>query len=200
VLNIDKNYPTMRLAPLVIHHGLVHEALLKGKSEMARHLARPLLLAGDPSTQWYLGLMHHTGTGVEKDLAAARRWYELSAARGFRMGEDGLLILTASEKTIHIHPASFKMASSQQIYSNLEELKCFVRDTEVVFWEFQRGADLGDLEMQILLGNCHEAGAFIPAQWKIALEWYRRAGAQGSRSGLALYKKLSWSKLRDRGR
>jgi TPR repeat protein len=197
MLNSDKSYTTLRFAPLGIHYGLAHAAVLIGKSDLAHRLARPLVRLGDASAQWYLGLMHQIGSGVEKDLAAARRLYATSAAQGFCMGEDGLLMLTASERQTYVDPALLK---SQDIYSDIDKLKCSTRDTEVVFWEFQRGAELGDAEMQILLGQCYETGIFITAQWEIALEWYRRAGAQGNRSGLALYKKLSWSKLRDRGR
>lgn len=192
-------FQNMRLAPLGIHYGLVHAALLKGKTDLAHRLARPLLQLGDASTQWYLGLMHHTGTGVDKDLAAARRCYATSAAQGFSMGEDGLLMLTASERKAYVDPALLKAPSSQTIYSDLKQLKCFAQDTEVVLWEFQRGADLGNIQMQILLGNCYEKGICVPAQWEIALEWYRRAGAQGSQTGLESYKILSSAKLRDRG-
>jgi uncharacterized protein len=193
------DFQPMPLAPLGIHYGLIHEALLQGRSDLAHRLARPLLNLGDASSQWYLGLMHHTGTGVDKDLAAARRWYATSAAQGFRMAEDGLLMLTASERKAYVDPALLRAPSSQTIYSDLKQLRCFAQDTEVVLWAFQRGADLGNVEMQILLGKCYEKGICVPAQWEIALEWYRRAGAQGSQTGLDSYKTLSSAKLRDRG-
>jgi uncharacterized protein len=190
---------SIRLAPLGIHYGLVHEALLKGETDLAHRLAQLLLQLGDASAQWYLGLMHHTGTGVKKDLVAARRWYELSAAQGFRMAEDGLLILAASEKKTRVDPALLKAAAFQSAYSNLKTVQCLARDTEVMFWELQRAADLGNVEVQILLGQCYEVGVFVPARWQFALEWYRRAGAQGSRTALMLYKALSSSKLAAKG-
>ena len=177
----------------------MHEALLKGETDLAHRLAQLLLELGDASAQWYLGLMHHTGTGAQKDTAAARSSYELSAAQGFRMAEDGLLILAASEKKTRVDPALLKATAFQSAYSNLKTVQCLARDTEVLFWELQRAADLGNVEVQILLGQCYEIGVFVPARWQFALEWYRRAGAQGSRTALMLYKALSSSKLAAKG-
>src|ERR1700677_2449774 len=124
MLNADKSYTTLRLAPLGIHYGLVHAAVLIGKNGLARLLTYPLLELGDASMQWYLGLMHHTGTGAEKDLAAARRLYATSAAQGFRMGEDGLLMLTASEREAYVDTALLNVAASKNIYSNINKLQC----------------------------------------------------------------------------
>lgn len=198
--NDSRTLRMLRLEPLGLNYGLVHKALLNDKYDLARRLARPLLLAGDASMEWYVGLMHHTGTGVKKDRAAARRWYAKSVAQGFRTGEDGLLILTASEHGADVNAALLKMSASQAVYSDLTKLTCSARDIDTIFREFQRGADRGDPELQILLGQCYEAGVHVPPQWEIALEWYRRAGAQGSEAGLNLYKSLSWFKRGDQGK
>ena len=192
-------YQTVRFAPVGVHYGLAHAALLKGRHSLAQRLIQPLLRLGDASAQWYLGLMHHTGTGAMKDVSEARRWYTMSAAQGFRMGEDGLLILDATEKNASVDPHQLRLPSSLDIYRNPSHLRCSERDTEIVFCEFQREADLGNVEIQILLGNCYEFGIFVPAQWEFALEWYRRAGAQGSGIGVALHNTLSLSKLDDEG-
>jgi len=188
----------MRLAPLGFHYGLVHEALKIGEHRLALRLAAPLLRAGDASMQWYFGLMHHKGIGVRKDWAEARRLYEESAAQGFHWGKDALLILSASENGTDVD--SDVDPAILSAYSKIWSLTVPTEDTDTVVREVQRSAVLGDIEMQIALGICYEIGVHVWPEWKFALEWYRRAGAWGSRVGLDRYKDLSWSKRRHRGR
>src|ERR1700677_3822500 len=98
MLNIDKSYSSLRLAPLGIHYGLVHEARLKSDSESALRFATPLLNQGDASTQWYIGLMTQTGRGIKRDLAAARDWFRKSAAQGFCLAQDALVAIDSAER------------------------------------------------------------------------------------------------------
>jgi TPR repeat protein len=109
---------TMQLTHLGIHYGLVHEALLKGKRGWALRFARPLLNQGDASTQWYVGLMHHTGSGVKKDLAVARRWYEKSAARGFGMARDALEIIDSAERNEEVNAKALRCPSMHLVYQD----------------------------------------------------------------------------------
>jgi TPR repeat protein len=57
---------------------------------------RPLAQQGDPSAQFYLGLLHEKGHGVPQDYTKARKWYEKAAAQGYAMGQLQLGLLYAN--------------------------------------------------------------------------------------------------------
>ena len=54
---------------------------------------RPLAEQGDPSAQFYLGLLYEKGAGVPQDYTAARKWYEKAAAQGYVMAQTSLGVL-----------------------------------------------------------------------------------------------------------
>jgi len=189
----------MRLAHLGIHYGLVHEALLNGKKGWARRFAQPLLAQGDASTQWYMGLMYQTGAGVKQNFRTASRWYEKSAAQGFRMAEDGLQVLRAMATKKRLDENSMKSPWSGRIYRKIETLRCCPQERDAVFWEYQRGASLNNVEMQVLVGMCYERGIHVQRHLDTALEWYRRAAVLGSDRGFAMYKSLNFSMFGEEG-
>ncbi len=57
---------------------------------------RPLAEQGDPSAQFYLGLLHEKGDGVPQDYTKARKWYEKAAAQGYAMAQINLGMLYKS--------------------------------------------------------------------------------------------------------
>ena len=57
---------------------------------------RPLAEQGDPSAQFYLGLLYEKGAGVPQDYTAARKWYEKAAVRGYAMAQINLGVLYRS--------------------------------------------------------------------------------------------------------
>jgi TPR repeat protein len=54
----------------------------RGDYAHARTLLEPQAIAGDPAAQFHMGLMYARGEGVDKDLAAAARWFEQAAEQG----------------------------------------------------------------------------------------------------------------------
>lgn len=49
--------------------------------------------AGDPTAQFYLGLMYNNGQGVERDVGEATRWLQQSAANGYAPARNVLRLL-----------------------------------------------------------------------------------------------------------
>jgi uncharacterized protein len=54
---------------------------------------RPLAEQGNPSAQFYLGLLYDKGAGVPQDYTMARKWYELAAAQRYAMAQTNLGLL-----------------------------------------------------------------------------------------------------------
>lgn len=54
----------------------------RGDYATARTLLEPQAIAGDPAAQFHMGLMNARGEGLDKDLAAAARWFEQAAEQG----------------------------------------------------------------------------------------------------------------------
>ena len=59
---------SIRLAPLGIHYGMIHEALLKGATSLAHRLALPLLQLGDASAR-KLPRRRTANSSLDVDLA-----------------------------------------------------------------------------------------------------------------------------------
>jgi TPR repeat protein len=54
---------------------------------------RPLAERGNPSAQFYLGLLYDKGDGVSQDYTVARTWYEKAAVQGYAMAQFYLGVL-----------------------------------------------------------------------------------------------------------
>lgn len=63
-----------------INDGVV--AMLRGESEAAVKVLRPLAEEGHSEAQYYMGYMYETGTGVTKSSTLALKWYKLAGAQG----------------------------------------------------------------------------------------------------------------------
>lgn len=57
-------------------------ALLKGDTESALKVFRPLAQGGDAQAQYHLGYMYQAGIGVQQNDAEALTWYQKAASNG----------------------------------------------------------------------------------------------------------------------
>jgi TPR repeat protein len=57
-------------------------ALLKGDTDSALKVFRPLAQEGDAEAQYHLGYMYQTGTGVQQNDVEALTWYQKAASNG----------------------------------------------------------------------------------------------------------------------
>lgn len=57
-------------------------AFLKGDTETALQVFRPLAESGDKEAQYHLGYMYQTGIGVNQNNSEALHWYEMAAKQG----------------------------------------------------------------------------------------------------------------------
>jgi TPR repeat protein len=179
----------MELANRQMNYGLVERAALEAPA-LALRIARPLIEHGDASTHWYLGLMHHLGIGVQKDLQLARKWYGAAAAFGFPRAQDELLAMDAAGRLGRgaDRRASPRRGSYAANYD--ESWSCSTDDCERVFRWLYKGATRDDGDMQIVLGAAYERGVYVQSNRDCALYWYRRACELGLEEGYGLLEKL----------
>lgn len=64
------------------------EAYKKGDFSAAYSEFKALATSGDYKAQFYMGVMHQEGQGVEKDGVTALRWFRLSAEGALKNTED----------------------------------------------------------------------------------------------------------------
>jgi uncharacterized protein len=65
-------------------------AYVRGDSETAVRILRPLAEQGDARAQYHLGTLYYAGAGVPQDYAEALKWFRLSADQGNPDGQGAL--------------------------------------------------------------------------------------------------------------
>jgi TPR repeat protein len=183
----------MRLVHLGMKYGLVDLAARLGRTGWALRFARPLLEQQDAPTQWYVGLMYHTGFGVEKDLTIALQFYERSAAQDFSPACAGLLDLDREERAAGSGDGSDACGavSFYRARFHPDRVLGMAQDCEMAFREILKDVAADRGEEQILVGMCFEVGIQFKANHDTALEWYRRAATGGIEAAYELYESLS---------
>ncbi|MBE7190754.1 tetratricopeptide repeat protein, partial [Jatrophihabitans endophyticus] len=111
------------------------------------------------------GVLHSTGTGVPKDLAAAIAWYEAAAQMG--------------------HPvAQFNLAALVMTGRGTE------RDVgRALFW-YEKAAERNFSEAQVALAQIHGAGRDVPRDLDLARHWCERASRTGNPTAVQLLKAI----------
>jgi TPR repeat protein len=66
------------------------DAYFKGNNTQAIGLLRPLAEQGYADAQYYLGIMHQRGQGLQQDYTQAALWYRKAAEQGNTMAQAGL--------------------------------------------------------------------------------------------------------------
>ena len=137
-------------------------------------------MGSDEEIQWYLkagekgyrpaqyriGLLYWLGTGVEKDVKEAVRWMRMSAEQGFV-------------------PASSHLSTIYMF--GLEDFE--IDNVEAVHW-LRVGAENGHADSQYTYGQFVRQGQGVPQDECEALEWFRKAEAQGNTSAADMIKFL----------
>jgi TPR repeat protein len=167
------------------------EAYQRGNYHAAREELLPLAEAGDADAQVYLGLMHATGRGVDKDQQAAARWYRLAADQGQADGQFNLGLMYAKGQGVPLNYAAavhlYKQAAEQgHAGARLNLGVCYsrgygvLRDEQLAADWFRQAAEQDNAAAQFNLGLMYAMGKYgggpDPVQ---AVEWYTKAAEQG---------------------
>ena len=124
---------------------------------------------GEPAAQTVLGWMYYNGTNLRQDYAEALRWFRLAADQGYGEAQFFLGVAYYDEKSRNLSDA---------------EIEKLVR---------QSGAfviPIGPPELHNLNTWFRAGHHDVPAYFKAAYKWFRRAAAKGSpgaQCGLGLF-------------
>jgi len=121
---------------------------------------RALAEQGDPEAQYALAHRYHLGRGVERDMAAALRWYEKAALQGEEAAQ---------------------LALGDQYRIGLAAPRDPVRAAR---W-YRMAAEQGNAFAQYELGNAYRYGDGVPRSLVQAIRWYV-AAAEAGNPGAAL--------------
>lgn len=131
------------------------------QGEQAVALLKPAADAGDSEAALFLGNIYLYGTGVEEDLATARKYLELAARDGRR---DALYNLGAIyDKGIGV-----------------------TRDPAQAMMWFTRAADQRDEQAQLNLALFYMRGDGVEKSLETTEEWLRRAAGNGNKRAAGL--------------
>lgn len=123
--------------------------------ESAYALALPLAEAGYAPAETLIGRCRMLGRGAEKDLPAARRWYERAAERG------------DAEAQCRLGTAYLTGMGGEQ------------NAALAVEW-YERAAEQGFPAAEVRLANAYRDGTGTRKNLHRALKWYEKAAAQGN--------------------
>jgi TPR repeat protein len=151
------------------------------------------MLRVDPSlieAQHNLGLMYHTGKGVQQDFNQALAWNRKAAEQGLTeaqlnlgvMYEKGQGVQQDSKQAV----AWYRKAAEQGDAKAQFNLGSMYREGEgvhqdskqAVAW-YRKAAEQGDAGAQCRLGNMYQQGKGVQQDSKQAVVWYRKAADQG---------------------
>ena len=130
-------------------------AFARGDYATAVKLMRPLADEGNPTAQYSLALMYHTGEGLPQSDAEAAKWYRKAADNGDARAQFNLALMYRNGMGV---PKS---------------------DAEALKW-YRKAADQGNAMAQNSLGLMYDAGEGVPKDDAEAVKWYRKAADQGN--------------------
>ncbi|MBT5435193.1 MAG: SPOR domain-containing protein [Alphaproteobacteria bacterium] len=114
--------------------------------------------AGDPDSQFGLGLIFESGRGVGRDYRAAAQWYRAAADQG--------------------HPgAQFNLGHLYRLGAGVDPDM-----SEAVRW-WRDAADQGLAQAQVLLGLAYQRGDGVEADPALAVDWFMRAAEKNNPMG-----------------
>lgn len=177
-------------------------AFEKGQHAEAADMLRPLAYAGDAESQYYMGVMHDNGAGVEFDVPMAVRWYRMAAEQGHADAQYNLGIAYSRGEGVHQDmltaiywwqkagmqgnlDAQFNLGVAYSTGRGIE------RDyVQAIHW-WHKAARLGDSIAQYNLGAIYAHGVGVNIDMEKALGFWRQAAAQGNKQALAALKALA---------
>ena len=141
--------PDTAAAPSRLQRQLQREQDVEDLANLQRAMADAL--AGNSAAAFGLGLLFTSGTAVQRDDAAAGRWFTVAARNG--------------------HPD----ACIQLGHRYLCGVGLAPDDKAAAYW-FYKAAASGDHTAMIALGSLYAAGRGVPQDWTSALHWWEQAG------------------------
>lgn len=133
----------------------------EGDYAVAAEELRALAVDGNAVAQYYLGVMHHAGLGVEQDGKAAARWYGKAAERG--------------------HPqAQYSLANLYMYGGGVD------RDYDQAREWYRKAARQGHSEAQYSLGELYWSGMGAQQSDVLAYAWFAVAAASGDEDAAAM--------------
>lgn len=168
--------------------------LLLGKSvsnpTWGAQLIREAAEQGHSGAQTRQGLLDLEGTGTERDLTQAIRWFQLAAAQDNAMAQYHLGCCCEEGTGVDMDPVQaaswYRKAAAQGYDPALVRLaRCYQtglgveKDPKQAAELCRKTAGIGDAEAQYLLGQLYEAGEGVDRDLTEAVRWYRKAAEQG---------------------
>lgn len=171
------------------------EAATAAGSLLARAAAR-----GDAEGQYYLGLLHRSGRGVEKDLEKAFNWLLASAEQGFvesqyelaraySRGEGTPQSNTDAERWLTEAASSGHVQAQFFLATALDLGRGVAQDHKAALGWFRRAAEAGHVVAQRELGMRYLSGSGTEPNTEEALRWLTtaaKAGEAGAQVNLGL--------------
>ncbi len=156
---------------------------------------------GNASSQFYIGYMYYTGTGVKKNFKEAFDYFHLSARQNnagaqYYLAEmyyygDGI------RKDLDRAMDYYRMAANQGHAGALCNLgyaylhgEGVERDYAEAFRCYQLAAEQGDAEAQYSLGSMYENGFYVEKDKDRAIEYYMISSSQGNEDAREALRRL----------
>ena len=128
--------------------------------------------------------------GLEKDEKKAFEWVKRGADEGFpvlkvRLGSfygKGIGVEQNDKEAFKLYREAAEKGD-----------QCAIQILDLTAKEFEKckkQAELGDAEAQWKLANDYIEGAIVPANGKLAFEWYERAAGQGNKKAIEVINKI----------
>lgn len=166
-------------------------AYTNGDYASAIRLWGDLAEQGDPASQYNLGLMYATGTGITIDPAKAVEWFRKAADQGLAAAQFELGAHYGNGSGVPKDDAQavewLRKAANQgnvDAYKALGTMYFFGRgvpqDQKLAVSWLRKAADQGHAEAQVDLGAAYENGWGVSKDLSEAVNWYRKAADQGN--------------------
>jgi len=177
------------------------DAFENGKHADAASILRPLALAGDAESQYYLGVMHDNGAGVSFDIPMAVRWYRKAAQQGHSDAQYNLgIAYSRGEGIEHDMSSAIYWWRKAGMQGNLDAQfnlgvaystgRGIERDyLQAIHW-WRKAARLGDSIAQYNLGALYAHGVGVDMDMAKAAGWWQRSAAQGNQQAKAALRLL----------
>jgi TPR repeat protein len=138
-----------------------------------------------------IGVAFFNGDGVAKDIAEAYTWFKVSAekgepralrnlALGYRTGVPEAGISADHVEAMRLMRMAADAGLPDAMYFVADWLREANENDPVALEWFMKGADTGDVDCMLMVGDLHRTGACgLQPDYSLALPWYERAAAKG---------------------
>jgi TPR repeat protein len=145
---------------------------------------------GHANAQFYLGVLYHTGRGVEQNYEEAIKWLRKATAQDFgpaqylmgHLYRDGNGVEKNYEEAVKWYRKAAEQGSeyaqNQLGFHYSEGLGVEKDNYEAVKW-FRKAAEQGHVDAQASMGYAYYFGEGVEENHNEAVNWYRKAAEQG---------------------